>query len=328
MALAWPKVRPAFPQAAPTITVISADDAYPPDQTETMPEKIEHSVSCRYVLNALEAHYDDWPQPPLIIGNMDIYTEKGVRRSAFSPDAMVAFGTALATGASYRFWEAPQPPNLVMEVASLSTVPGDVGKKQKEYAALGIQEYWQYDPIGGLLPYPLQGWTLQEGAYVAIQGQETPEADWRFSEVLGTWWGLLTPDALATVRISRAWEPRLRLWNPRDSLWYPTHRGAHQLQKATEAERDQAQAERERAQAERDQAQAKRERAQAERDQERAERERAQAERDQERAERERAQAERDQALAQAQREAQRNRELAALLARLQKRAPDDDPTS
>ena len=38
--------------------------------------------------------------------------------------------------------------------------------------------------------------------------------------------------------------------------------------------------------------------------------------------------AERDQALAQAQQEAQRNRELAAPLARLQRRAPDDDPAS
>ena len=321
MVLTWPKVQPAFPQAAATVTVISADDAYPPDQTETMPEKVEHSVSCRYILNALEVHYTDWPQPPLVIGNMDIYAEKGVRRPAFSPDAMVAFGTALATGASYRFWEAPQPPSLVMEVASFSTVPVDVGKKQKQYAALGIQEYWQYDPIGVLLPHPLQGWTLQDGAYVAIQGQETSEADWRFSEVLGTWWGLLTPDALATVRISRAWEPRLRLWNPRDSLWYPTPRGAHQLQKATEAERDQAQAER-------DQAQAGRERAQAERDQAQAGRERAQAERERAQAERDQAQAERDQALAQAQREAQRNRELAVLLVRLQRRATDDDPSS
>lgn len=52
----WPKIRPAPPQAAATITVIGADDAYPPDQTETLPEEIEHSVSCRSILNALEMH--------------------------------------------------------------------------------------------------------------------------------------------------------------------------------------------------------------------------------------------------------------------------------
>ena len=149
-----------------------------------------------------------------------------------------------------------------------------------------MQEYWQYDPFGVLLPHPLQGWKLQDSVYVAIQGQETPEADWRFSEVLGTWWGLLTPDALEAVRASPGWEPRLRLWNLRASRWHSTIRGAYQLRKATEAERDRA------------------------------------------RAERERAQAERDQALAQSQREAQRNRELAALLARLPRRAPDDDPSS
>ena len=268
----WPKIRPAPPQAAATITVISADDAYPPDQTETLPEEIEHSVSCRYILNALEMHYADWPYPPLIIGNMDIYAEQGASQPAFSPDAMVAFGAALAAGASYRFWEAPQPPSLVMEVVSGSTLSIDVGEKQAQYAALGIQEYWLYDPVGVWLPHPLQGWALQDGTYVAIQGQETPEADWRLSEGLGTWWGLLTPDALATIRISRAWEPRLRLWSPRDSRWHLTMRGAHRLQKATEADRK-------------------------------------------------RIQAERDQALAQAQRDAQRNRELAALLARLQKRA-------
>lgn len=86
---------------------------------------------------------------------MDIYAEQGASQSAFAPDAMMAFGAALAAGASYRFWEAPQPPSLVMEVVSGSTLTIDAGKKQAQYAALAIQEYWLYDPVGIWLPHPL-----------------------------------------------------------------------------------------------------------------------------------------------------------------------------
>ena len=120
----------------------------------------------------------------------------------------------------YVISEVGKPPDLVMEVGSLSTGRRDYTVKREGYAALGIREYWRFDPSGGEYhDRPLAGDTLTDGDYVPIE--VVAESDGRhrgYSEILELelWWEegklrfrdpasgqfLLTPEELATDRLA------------------------------------------------------------------------------------------------------------------------------
>ena len=53
----------------------------------------------------------------------------------------------------------------MLEVASPNTWQEDEGPKRELYERLGVREYFQHDPMGGLLPSRLQGRRLVRGAY-------------------------------------------------------------------------------------------------------------------------------------------------------------------
>jgi len=75
----------------------------------------------------------------------------------------------------------------VLEVTSKSTRRDDERRKRQVYAALGVREYFLYDPRAEWLAPPLQGFRLHEGAYrrlaavTVLPGREAAVA----SEVLG-----------------------------------------------------------------------------------------------------------------------------------------------
>ena len=56
----------------------------------------------------------------------------------------------------------------MLEVTSASTRRVDERRKRDVYAALGVREYFLYDPRAEYLTPPLQGWRLQEGRYRAL----------------------------------------------------------------------------------------------------------------------------------------------------------------
>ena len=92
----------------------------------------------------------------------------------------------------YVISEVGKPPDLVLEVGSRSTGRRDYTVKREGYAALGIREYWRFDPSGGEHhDRPLAGDTLIDGEYVPIG--VVVEADGRhrgYSEILELelWW--------------------------------------------------------------------------------------------------------------------------------------------
>ena len=66
--------------------------------------------------------------------------------------------------------EVGKPPDLVLEVGSHSTGRRDFTVKREGYAALGIGEYWRFDPSGGEYhDVPLAGDTLIDGEYIPIE---------------------------------------------------------------------------------------------------------------------------------------------------------------
>ena len=92
----------------------------------------------------------------------------------------------------YVISEVGKPPDLVLEVGSRSTGRRDYTVKREGYAALGIREYWRFDPSGGEYhDRPLAGDTLIDGDYVPIEVVAESGGRHRgYSEILELelWW--------------------------------------------------------------------------------------------------------------------------------------------
>ena len=67
--------------------------------------------------------------------------------------------------------EEGKPPDWVLEVATPSTASKDLNFKRRAYAAMGVPEYWLFDPKGDVFPAGqprLQGLALSDGGYVRL----------------------------------------------------------------------------------------------------------------------------------------------------------------
>ena len=125
--------------------------------------------------------------------------------------------------------EVDPPPLLVLEVLSESTWRVDLGPKLDAYAAMGIAEYWLYDPEGHAPPtyaddVSFWGWRLDDtGSYVRIPRQPH-DGDWPVyhSDVLEVDIRML-PAAARDVDVDMPDEPedrhRLQWWDPDRGLW-------------------------------------------------------------------------------------------------------------
>ena len=104
----------------------------------------------------------------LIAPDILVYPQRGNPRNRIAPDVLVAFGLGSHNRSSYKVWEEGKPPDWVLEVASPSTSANDLDGKRMEYAAMGVPEYWLFDPKGDQFPAgmpQLQGLALAAGAY-------------------------------------------------------------------------------------------------------------------------------------------------------------------
>ncbi|MYD89560.1 MAG: Uma2 family endonuclease [Caldilineaceae bacterium SB0662_bin_9] len=153
--------------------------------------------------------------------------------------------------------EVDPPPLLVLEVLSESTWQSDLGPKLDTYAAMGIAEYWLYDPEGHAPPayadgVSFWGWRLDDtGSYVRIPRQPG-KGEWAVyhSKVLAADIRML-PAAARDMDVgipdetgSRHW---LQWWDPDQGLWRDREVDAER-RRQTEVERQvqEAQAETER----------------------------------------------------------------------------------
>ena len=93
---------------------------------------------------------------------------------------LVAFGVdpaAYKASNGYVVSEQGKPPDFVLEVASESTAEIDVGEKRRNYAALGIGEYWRFDETGEHHGVRLAGERSVEGEYAAIDIEDLPDGN-------------------------------------------------------------------------------------------------------------------------------------------------------
>ncbi len=126
-----------------------------------------------YAVEALGIYFQNRPDV-YVSGNLFIYYRDGDPRAVVALDVFVVFGAMKHDRSSYKLWEEPKAPDVVIEITSKSTQSDDQTSKPQIYAQLGVREYIQYDPTGEYLTPPLQGLRLAGGTYVPIPVTQDP----------------------------------------------------------------------------------------------------------------------------------------------------------
>ena len=113
-------------------------------------------------------------------------SRRAIPRRWWAPDVFVVLGAPNHKRRSYKVWEEPKGPDFVLEITSHSTRSADQGPKRRVYEALGVREYWLFDPTGDYLVPPLQGLRLVADDYVRLPSRISPDGSLSSrSEVLG-----------------------------------------------------------------------------------------------------------------------------------------------
>ena len=161
------------------------DDPEPPE------DGMQQDDTIHDVMSILKARYENDPST-LMSGQTNVIYNSEMPGSYVAPDGFVVFGLETDSRIiklerrSYRIDEWGPPPAFVLEVASESTAPRDLGEKREIYAEMGAQEYWRLDRRGEYYGEPLVGERLVDGEYVRFELHTEANGDiWSRSEVLG-----------------------------------------------------------------------------------------------------------------------------------------------
>ena len=142
---------------------------YPTSDGQPMAETAIHRRCMVDVADTLELWFGKHGRDDVCVGsNNFLYYERGNPRAVVSPDVYVVVGAPAGLRDTYMLWNEPKGPDFVLEVTSASTRHNDERRKRDVYAALGVREYFLYDPRAEYLAPPLQGFRLHEGAYRAM----------------------------------------------------------------------------------------------------------------------------------------------------------------
>ena len=110
----------------------------------------------------------------LVAAEVGLYARRADKfLKPLAPDILVSLtagdvgtpGTAPeADRMSYKLWQEPVP-DFVLEIISPSSGQRDTQQKPNRYEAIGIPEYWVFDPYRRWLPDGLHGRLLVDGTY-------------------------------------------------------------------------------------------------------------------------------------------------------------------
>ena len=155
--------------AAPVADVeASAPDAVEYPERQWIAQSVSHGYAVRLGTVALDQRFRDG-EDVLVAMELAVYYRRGDIRAWLQPDVLVAFGVQRGVPRStYKVWEEGKAPDFVLEVASPSTAENDARHKAREYARIGVREYWRLDPEGALMGVPLEGYRVRGGRYSRV----------------------------------------------------------------------------------------------------------------------------------------------------------------
>lgn len=156
------------------------DDGYPYRDGRPV-ESTLHDDLRIYAKGALRERYAERADV-FVASDLGLFFERGDRRALLVPDVLVSFGVDREHRLSYKAWEEGTTPDFVLELLSARTWRRDVAAKPPLYEAIGVGEYWVFDPISKL-PEPIVGRRLDAaGVYRPVREQS---GGGYHSEVLG-----------------------------------------------------------------------------------------------------------------------------------------------
>ena len=124
--------------------------------------------------------------------NLLVYYLPGQPSRFVVPDNFVVFDCEPGDRRIFKIWEEKRVPDVVFEITSQSTSQEDLVKKPRIYEAMGVREYFLYDPTASYLKPALQGFRLVGDRLILIE----PSADELKCETLGVNLGLSGHDLL------------------------------------------------------------------------------------------------------------------------------------
>lgn len=180
---------PTMPTAASAEAVVKPHSDWPYPFGVAMLESEIHSLTVAQVSEALRTHFKYGPHQTdaLVATNLALYYRQDDPRSKVVPDLRVAFKVARGRRSSYMIWEEGKPPDFVLEVTSPSTHRRDQTFKSRLYAAIGVQEYWLFDPSRKHLVPSLQAYRLEGASYRALEPTAFGTDEALLSDVLGVY---------------------------------------------------------------------------------------------------------------------------------------------
>ena len=148
-------------------------------------QSISHGDAVLQAAAALRSHFRERPDV-LVAMELAVYYRRDDNNAWLQPDVQVVFGVSPENRRSYRIWEEGKAPDFVLEVASPATAEHDAKYKRREYARMGVREYWRLDPEGTLMGSALEGYEASGGEYEPVQPVASSGQDrWFRSRVLG-----------------------------------------------------------------------------------------------------------------------------------------------
>ena len=197
---------------------------YPSSDGEPMSENQWQYTAMTDTVSGLANHFNRRPDV-FVAGDLLVYYRMNDNTTRVAPDVFVVFG---ASGKHLRdswiVWRERAAPDFVLEVASPSTWQRDATEKRDIYAAMGVPEYWRFDPTGDFFTPELVGERLIDGEYHAMSLERDGDGMlWGRSAVLGL-------DICVLPGLE------LRLYDPGTQQWLLTHRESEEARLTAEAE--------------------------------------------------------------------------------------------
>ena len=194
-------------------------EIYYPEEDGKLTESDRHLKQMLHLVGALELFFQHRTDV-FVGGNIALFYKEGDPTKYYGPDVLVAFGVRPRPSkerGSYRLWEEGAPPAVIFELTSDSTRRVDTVRKPGQYAALGVREYFLFDPLGEFLTPPLQGYRLNaKGRYERLPGEALESQELGLRLIIRDGW--------------------LRLLNPLTNTVLPTLQEEHDARAVAEAE--------------------------------------------------------------------------------------------
>ncbi|MEM9977832.1 MAG: Uma2 family endonuclease [Cyanobacteria bacterium P01_D01_bin.2] len=139
---------------------------YPAGDGTPVAETYDHLYALFVTLEVLRQYLRG--QQATVLGNQFLYYAQGLPNLRIAPDVMVIFDVEPGGRDSYKVWEEGSVPAVIFEMTSKGTRQKDEVSKYELYEAMGVLEYWQFDPKAEWITEGLRGYRLENETYVPI----------------------------------------------------------------------------------------------------------------------------------------------------------------